>query len=79
MKQLGRLLDLTTELDRLELVLSLVRAYYLMVVMARSVPEVIGRLPLYGTIHRGSYGHEESRYIAIAFWHAVLVLACLQC
>ena len=79
MKQLGRLLDLTRELDRLELVLSLVRAYYLMVVMARSVPEVIGRLTLFGTISRGSYGHEESRYVAIAYWHAVLVLACLHC
>ena len=79
MKQLGRLLDLTTELDRLELVLSLVRAFYLMVVMARSVPEVIGRLPLFGTINRGSYGHEESMYVAIACWHTVLVLACLQC
>ena len=52
-KQLGRLFDLTTELDRVELVLSLVHAYHLMVVMARSVPEVIGRLPLFGAITRG--------------------------
>ncbi len=75
-KQLGRLFDLSQELDRLELVLSLVHAYYLMVVMARSVPEVIGRLPLYGMINRGSWGREESRYVAIACWHAVLVLTC---
>ena len=72
-KQLGRLFDLTTELDRVELVLSLVHAFHLMVVMARSVPEVIGRLPLFGVITRGSRGREESRYIAIACWHAVLV------
>ena len=75
-KQLGRLFNLSQELDRLELVLCLVRAYYLMVVMARSVPEVIGRLPPYGTINRGSWGHVESRYVAIACWHAVLVLTC---
>ena len=75
-KQLGRLFDLSRELDRVELVLSLVRACYLMTVMARSVPEVIGRVPLYGRINRGPRGCEEYRYFAVACWHAVLMLTC---
>ena len=35
---LGRIFNLSMQLDRIELTLSLVRAYFLMVVMARSVP-----------------------------------------
>lgn len=56
-EELGREIDLSMEVDRIDLVLSLVRAYFLMVVMAASVPRLSRRPMLYGRIPRGPVGN----------------------
>lgn len=73
-EQIGRVFQLTKEYDRVDLVLTLVRAYFLLGVMASNVPEVTGRVPLFSLICRGPLGHEKSRYVVSACWHAELEL-----
>ena len=64
---IGRLLNLSMQLDRIELTLSLVRAYFLMVVMARSVPELGERLTLYDEIARGQGGRRYAETSLLAY------------
>ena len=64
---IGRLLNLSMQLDRIELTLSLVRAYFLMVVMARSVPELGERLTLYDEIARGHGGRRYAETSLLAY------------
>ena len=64
---IGRLLNLRMQLDRIELMLSLVRAYFLMVVMARSVPELGERLTLYDEIARGHGGCRYAETSLLAY------------
>ena len=61
-EEVGRTLDLTHEQDRIELVLTLARAYFLAVVMVKSAPRLDERPTLYSTILRGSVGREKDRY-----------------
>ena len=61
-EEVGRTLDLSKMLDRTELVLTLARAFFLLVVMASSAP-LLSRCPaLYSIISRGPEGQEKERY-----------------
>ena len=76
---IGRLLNLSLQLDRIKLTLSLVRAYFLIVVMARSVPELGKRLTLYDEIARG-HGGRRSAEISLLAYNAVSFMpsSCLE-
>ena len=64
--ELGRLFNFSKQLDRIELTLSLARAFFLMIVMARSVPQLSRRPTLYSKIPRGPDGQNMSRYAAVS-------------
>ena len=61
-EKIGRTLNLTKEVDRIEFVLTLARAFFLAKVMVSSAPQLRRRPTLYSTIHRGSHGSETDRY-----------------
>ena len=72
-EEVGRTLDLSKVLDRIALVLTLARAYFLLIVMARSAPLLSQRPTLYSMIERGPKGQEKDRCTE------ALMSTCLSC
>ena len=60
-EEVGRVLDLNKVLERIVLMLTLARAYFLLIVMASSAPLLSRRPILYSIIERGPEGKEKDR------------------